>query len=123
MSKPSAGDSRSSIAVDLRGCSGRLRGGLIKARTRRKVEADDPARNRCGCFLPDLTRLATAPSADFRASIWGQFPPPASLGGAVRESSCNRRSPLHPPFTATGRRLKDTPQGNADAHFRLADPD
>jgi len=31
-----------------------------------KVEADDPARNRCGCFLPDLTRLATAPSADFR---------------------------------------------------------
>jgi len=34
------------------------------------VEADDPARNRCGCFLPDLTRLATAPSADFRAGIW-----------------------------------------------------
>src|SRR3977135_2290720 len=30
-------------------------------------EADDPARNHCGCFLPDLTRLATAPSADFRA--------------------------------------------------------
>ena len=37
----------------------------------RAVEADDPARNRCGCFLPDLTRLATAPSADFRATIWG----------------------------------------------------
>lgn len=36
----------------------------------RAVEADDPARNRCGCFLPDLTRLATAPSADFRAGIW-----------------------------------------------------
>jgi hypothetical protein len=35
-----------------------------------RVEADDPARNRCGCFLPDLTRLATAPSADFRAGIW-----------------------------------------------------
>ena len=32
-----------------------------------EVEADDPARNRCGCFLPDLTRLATTPSADFRA--------------------------------------------------------
>ena len=31
-----------------------------------EVEADDPARNRCGCFLPDLTRLATMPSADFR---------------------------------------------------------
>src|SRR6476661_2907746 len=34
------------------------------------VEADDPARNRCGCSLPGLTRLATAPSADFRAGIW-----------------------------------------------------
>ena len=38
--------------------------------TWRAVEADDPARNRCGCFLPDLTKLATAPSADFRAGIW-----------------------------------------------------
>src|SRR6476661_4239893 len=36
----------------------------------RAVEADDPARNRCGCFLPDLTRLATTPSADFRGGIW-----------------------------------------------------
>ena len=35
------------------------------------VEADDPARNRCGCFLPDLTRLATAPSADFRRPYGG----------------------------------------------------
>ena len=35
-----------------------------------QVEADDPAPNRCGCFLPDLTRLATAPSADFLAGIW-----------------------------------------------------
>ena len=40
----------------------------------RAVEADDPARNRCGCFLPDLTRLATAPSADFRAGIWAKRP-------------------------------------------------
>jgi len=24
---------------------------------------NDPTRNRCGCFLPDLTRLATTPSA------------------------------------------------------------
>src|SRR5579884_3043471 len=40
------------------------------AEGRRAVEADDPARNRCGCFLPDLTRLATMPSADFRTRIW-----------------------------------------------------
>ncbi len=45
-----------------------------------EVEADDPARNRCGCFLPDLTRLATMPSADFRAGIW--------VKTAVRASSC-----------------------------------
>ena len=44
--------------------------GVGRVRKREKVEADDPARNRCGCFLPDLTRLATAPSADFRAGIW-----------------------------------------------------
>ena len=44
--------------------------GDCESRSKKKVEADDPARNRCGCFLPDLTRLATAPSADFRAGIW-----------------------------------------------------
>src|SRR4029079_4926299 len=46
--------------------------GLSEFLGKEKVEADDPARNRCGCFLPDLTRLATAPSADFRACIWGK---------------------------------------------------
>jgi len=46
------------------------------------VEADDPARNRCGCFLPDLTRLATAPSADFRAGIWAR----ASHSASVRRN-------------------------------------
>src|SRR6478735_12518686 len=40
------------------------------SKAKKRVEADDPARNRCGCFLPDLTRLATAPSADFRGRIW-----------------------------------------------------
>jgi hypothetical protein len=52
----------------------------------KKVEADDPAPNRCGCFLPDLTRLATAPSADFRAGIWWHFPSPASRRGGKREA-------------------------------------
>jgi len=47
------------------------------------VEADDPARNRCGCFLPDLTRLATAPSADFRAGIWA----------TLRHSASRRTNP------------------------------
>src|SRR5204863_5722698 len=49
------------------------------------VEADDPARNRCGCFLPDLTRLATAPSADFRGRIWW------SLIAATRANALLRR--------------------------------
>ena len=31
---------------------------------------NDPGRNRCGCFLPDLTRLATAPSARLPRRIW-----------------------------------------------------
>jgi len=56
-----------------------------------KVEADDPARNRCGCFLPDLTRLATAPSADFRSRIWSTRP--------VRASSCCRAVVLQRGFT------------------------
>src|SRR6476660_9237450 len=56
----------------------------------RAVEADDPARNRCGCFLPDLTRLATAPSADFRAGIWAIRP---------RHASCADRR-FHLPFTS-----------------------
>jgi hypothetical protein len=49
----------------------------------RAVEADDPARNRCGCFLPDLTRLATAPSADFRADIWAMVRGGASGGHMI----------------------------------------
>ena len=44
----------------------------LLARCANEVEADDPARNRCGCFLPDLTRLATAPSADFRGAHMGE---------------------------------------------------
>jgi len=51
------------------------------------VEADDPARNRFGCFLPDLTRLATTPSADFRARIWCKAP--------HRASSCFPSSMVH----------------------------
>ena len=39
---------------------------------KKRVEADDPVQNRCGCFLPDLTKLATTPSADFRRAIWGR---------------------------------------------------
>ena len=39
---------------------------------------NDPKRNRCGCFLPDLTRLATASSARLPAHIWVEFPPGAS---------------------------------------------
>src|SRR5687767_13580625 len=71
-----------------------------------KVEADDPARNRCGCFLPDLTRLATAPSADFRAGIWVNSvtlasPPTASstVHAPEKSSECSRRSP-HMPLPA-----------------------
>src|SRR5689334_19191962 len=62
-----------------------------KSKVKKKVEADDPARNRCGCFLPDLTRLATAPSADFRAGIW--------VKRMARASSCWRTHHLHQPFT------------------------
>ena len=40
-----------------------------------EVEADDPGRNRCGCFLPDLTRLATAPPTDFRGPYGGRHKP------------------------------------------------
>src|SRR4051812_25706764 len=61
-SSPRPGDSASSITPDLRAYSYDCE----------EVEADDPARNRCGCFLPDLTRLATAPSADFRERIWAK---------------------------------------------------
>ena len=53
-------------------CNRRLWQSAGPVRKRERVEADDPARNRCGCFLPDLTRLATAPSADFRAGIWAK---------------------------------------------------
>jgi len=55
------------------------------------VEADDPARNRCGCFLPDLTRLATAPSADFRAGIWAR---------ASHSASVRRNEGFHSRFTS-----------------------
>jgi Ca2+-binding EF-hand superfamily protein len=58
------------------------------------VEADDPARNRCGCFLPDLTRLATAPSADFRERIW--------VKTALRASFAFGEEVLHPLFTLAG---------------------
>ena len=34
-----------------------------------KVEAGDPQQIRYGCFVPDLTRLASAAPADFRAGI------------------------------------------------------
>ena len=34
-----------------------------------KVEAGDPDRIRYGCFVPDLTGLATGPSTDFRPGI------------------------------------------------------
>ena len=75
---PGPGDSSSSIRSRLRchsrHCEERSKAaiesnsGLLRfAQRQETVEADDPARNRCGCFLPDLTRLATAPSADFRA--------------------------------------------------------
>ena len=66
--------------------------------TWRAVEADDPARNRCGCFLPDLTKLATAPSADFRARIWWK-----AVEGA---SSCSKLPVLHSRFTLAGRPLQ-----------------
>ena len=32
---------------------------------------NDPRRNRCGCFLPDLTGLATTTSARLPRRIWG----------------------------------------------------
>src|SRR3546814_5992879 len=32
---------------------------------------NDPERNRYGCFLPDLTGLATTPSARLPRRIWG----------------------------------------------------
>ena len=54
------------------------------------VEADDPARNRCGCFLPDLTRLATTPSADFRWRIW--WKPADRASSCPAEASFSRRS-------------------------------
>ena len=61
-----------------------------------KVEADDPARNRCGCFLPDLTRLATAPSADFRGGIWVRTRRARKLSSApascARPAGCARVS-------------------------------
>jgi len=34
------------------------------------VGADDPARIHCGCFVPDLTKFASAPSADSRCGLW-----------------------------------------------------
>src|SRR3546814_21015481 len=33
---------------------------------------NDPERNRYGCFLPDLTGLATTPSARLLRRIWGR---------------------------------------------------
>jgi len=38
-----------------------------------KVEAGDPQRIRYGCFVPDLTRLASATPADFRGG-YRHFP-------------------------------------------------
>ncbi|CAA9505967.1 MAG: hypothetical protein AVDCRST_MAG44-1072 [uncultured Sphingomonas sp.] len=50
------------------------------------MEADDPARNRCGCFLPDLTKLATAPPADFRRGIWARRTPLARLADPLAKT-------------------------------------
>ena len=39
---------------------------------RRGGSRNDPRRNRCGCFLPDLTRLATTTSARLPRSQIGK---------------------------------------------------
>ena len=52
------------------------------------VEADDPGRNRCGCFLPDLTRLATAPPTDFRGPYGGSHKPSQAPEPFIK---CSRR--------------------------------
>src|SRR5437868_328062 len=70
------------IARDIDPCV-TLAGSMRSPKRKKEVEADDPAQNRCGCFLPDLTRLATAPSADFRARIWGNAPARASSATAT----------------------------------------
>src|SRR5206468_5692826 len=76
----------------------------------RAVEADDPAPNRCGCFLPDLTRLATAPPADFREAYGG-----TCLRVQVRVP---RSAALHSRFTSDRGGLPAYIQGLADASPR-----
>src|SRR5438045_8184746 len=81
-----------------------------------KVEADDPERNRCGCFLPDLTRLATVPSARLPARIWDK--------GHLRASSCKSSCSWAGAFIRRSRARVDlgrpTTREPTDAASRLA---
>ena len=85
-SRPRPGDSSSMHrAVGLGGgCT------CVARCTSWRWKPNDPGRNRCGCFLPDLTRLATAPSADFRARIWVKMLCRASSPSAFIDRSRGR---------------------------------
>src|SRR5690606_36953486 len=64
------------------------KGGRGRGRGKGKVPSlsggsrNDPERNRYGCFLPDLTGLATAPSARLPRGIWRRGPRKARPPGA-----------------------------------------
>ncbi len=55
---------------------------VIASRWLRGGSRDDPWRNRCGCFLPDLTGLATTTSARLPPALW--------RSRAARSSPCQR---------------------------------
>ena len=54
---------------------------------------NDPARNRYGCFLPDLTGLATAPSARLPRRIWAKVAMYATLRSSGLSRAADAASP------------------------------
>src|SRR3546814_17300244 len=61
---------------------------------------NDPERNRYGCFLPDLTGLATTPSARLPRRLWGRSDaksPPLHIVTAAMHSDGDAVAPIAVP--------------------------
>src|SRR3546814_4545916 len=82
---------------------------------------NDPERNRYGCFLPDLTGLATTPSARLPRRIWGSSGAKSTtlhIVTAARHSDGEAVERLAGPYLAGNARVAGDVEGPV-AHFFL----